>query len=195
MEFPRYLKTGQAALRLGVSPSTIQNMVKRGALEAWTTDGGHLRIASESVDKMLAKRSDSIPGIKENDSELDILVTDDDPISQKLYQANFNKWNLSIKLRIASSGFDTLLCVGQRPPDILITDLRMPYIDGFEMIHRLRANPDLSHMEIIVVSAIDRREVIGRGLPKNIAIFEKPIPFHEIKGILLCRLGAELHTG
>ena len=80
--------------------------------------------------------------------------------------------------------------VGQRQPDILIADLMMPGMDGFEMIRRLRANSDLARMDIIVVSAIDREEVIKRGLPTDITIFGKPIPFHEIKGFLLGRLAA-----
>lgn len=97
---------------------------------------------------------------------------------------------MPIKLRIVANGFDGLLQVGQRVPDILIADLMMPGMDGFEMIRRLRANPDLSRMDIIVVSAIDREEVVKRGLPADITIFGKPIPFHEIKGFLLGRLAA-----
>jgi hypothetical protein len=58
------------------------------------------------------------------------------------------------------------------------------------MIRRLRANPDLSRMDIIVVSAIDREEILERGLPTDVTIFGKPIPFHEIKGFLLGRLSA-----
>jgi hypothetical protein len=45
-------------------------------------------------------------------------------------------------------------------------------------------------MDIIVVSAIDREEVLKRGLPSDITLFGKPIPFHEIKGFLLGRLAA-----
>ena len=63
------------------------------------------------------------------------------------------------------------------------------------MIRRLRANPDLSRMDIIVVSAIDREEVLKRGLPSDITLFGKPIPFHEIKGFLLGRLAARQRKG
>jgi len=66
----------------------------------------------------------------------------------------------------------------------------MPGMDGFEMIRRLRANNDLARMDIIVVSAIDREEILERGLPSDITILGKPIPFHEIKGFILGRLAA-----
>jgi CheY-like chemotaxis protein len=87
-----------------------------------------------------------------------------------------------------------LLQVGQRPPDILIADLMMPGMDGFEMIRHLRANPDLARMDIIVVSVIDRETILERGLPPDVTIFAKPIPFHEIKGFLLGRLAARQRT-
>jgi CheY-like chemotaxis protein len=66
---------------------------------------------------------------------------------------------LPIKLRIVANGFEGLLQVGQQVPDILIADLMMPGMDGFEMIRNLRANPNLARMDIIVVSAIDREEI------------------------------------
>ncbi len=185
-----YLSTRQAALRLGVSLGTVQNMVENGALEAWKTAGGHRRIPAASVDALLAKRRNLTPSAHETGSQLDILIAEDDPTLQLLYQMTLENWGLPIKLRIVANGFDGLLQVGQRMPDILIADLMMPGMDGFEMIRRLRANPDLARMDIIVVSAIDRDEIQKAGLPTDITIFGKPIPFHEIKGFLLGRLSA-----
>ncbi|MCK6390718.1 MAG: response regulator, partial [Azonexus sp.] len=95
-----------------------------------------------------------------------------------------------IKLRIVGDGFEGLLQVGQCMPDILIADLMMPGMDGFEMIRRLRSNPELARMDIIVVSAIDKGEVQQHGLPSDVTIFHKPIPFHELKGFVLGRLAA-----
>jgi CheY-like chemotaxis protein len=55
---------------------------------------------------------------------------------------------------MVSSGIDGLLEIGRVPPDLLITDLRMPGIDGFEMIRRLRADPQLQDLDIVVVSGL-----------------------------------------
>ena len=185
-----FLTTRQAALRLGFSLGTVQNMVESGALEAWKTSGGHRRIPVASIEKLLARRRNLTPGTQDSGAPLDILIAEDDPTLQLLYQLTMESWDLPIKLRIVGNGFEGLLQVGQQVPDILIADLMMPGMDGFEMIRRLRANPDLSRMDIIVVSAIDREEVVKRGLPADITIFGKPIPFHEIKGFLLGRLAA-----
>lgn len=185
-----YLSTRQAALRLGVSLGTVQNMVESGALEAWKTAGGHRRIPVSSVEALLARRRAMMPSTNDGSAPLDILIAEDDPTLQALYRMTMESWQLPIKLRIVSNGFDGLVQVGQRTPNIMIADLMMPGMDGFEMIRQLRQNPDLSRMDIIVVSAIDRQEITDRSLPADITVFGKPIPFHELKGFILGRLSA-----
>ena len=185
-----FLTTRQAALRLGFSLGTVQNMVESGALEAWKTSGGHRRIPVASIEKLLARRRNLTPGTQDSGAPLDILIAEDDPTLQLLYQLTMESWDLPIKLRIVGNGFEGLLQVGQQVPDILIADLMMPGMDGFEMIRNLRANPNLSRMDIIVVSAIEREEIANKGLPSDVTVMGKPIPFHEIKGFLLGRVAA-----
>ena len=190
MADPEFLSTRQAAQRLGVSLGTVQNMVESGVLEAWKTAGGHRRIPIASVETLLARRRNLTPSATDAGAQLDILITEDDPTAQLLYQLTVDSWELPVRLRLVDNGFEGLMQVGARTPDILIADLVMPGMDGFEMIRHLRANPDLSRMDIIVVSAIDRKEIQARGLPPDVTIFSKPIPFHEIKGFLLGRLAS-----
>ncbi len=185
-----FLSTRQAAQRLGVSLGTVQNMVESGALEAWKTTGGHRRIPVTSVDALLARRRNLTPSAHDAGTRLDVLITEDDPALRSRYQMTMTGWDLPLDLRIVDSGFEVLLQLGQRSPDVLIADLMMSGMDGFKMIRHLRANPDLAQMDIIVVSVIDRETIIARGLPPDVTTFPKPIPFHEIKGFLLGHLAA-----
>lgn len=185
-----YLSTRQAAIRLGVSLGTVQNMVENGVLEAWKTAGGHRRIPLASVEAMLAKRRNQAPSAGDGDAPLELMIAEDDSTLQTLYRVTVESWNLPVRLRIVNNGFEGLLQVGQNPPDVMIVDLMMPGMDGYEMIKHLRNNPELTRMDIIVVSAIDREEIRRKGLPTDITVFGKPIPFHEIKGFILGRIAA-----
>lgn len=185
-----FLSTRQAAQRLGVSLGTVQNMVESGVLDAWKTAGGHRRIPTGSVDSLLLKRHSQASRPGKAQKKLDILIAEDDETLQKLYEMTFQGWQLPIGLRIVGDGFEGLLQVGQQAPDILIADLMMPGMDGFEMIRKLRATPELLSMDIIVVTAIDKDEVRQRGIPEDVTVFGKPIPFHELKGFVLGRLAA-----
>jgi len=190
MSEPEYVTTRQAAQRLGVSLGTVQHMVESGVLEAWKTVGGHRRIPLSALEAYLERRLAMTPSVTEAREGLDVLIAEDDPNLQALYRATMQRWNLPLRLRIVNNGFDGLLQVGQSMPDILIADLMMPGMDGFEMIRHLRANPEFARMDIIVVSAIDREEILQRGLPADVTTFGKPIPFHEIKGFLLGRIAS-----
>jgi len=101
-----YLSTRQAALRLGVSLGTVQNMVENGVLEAWKTAGGHRRIPVASVETLLARRRNLTPSAQEAGGQLDILIAEDDQTLQMLYQMTFDSWNLPVKLRIVANGLD-----------------------------------------------------------------------------------------
>lgn len=195
MSEAEYVTTRQAAQRLGVSLGTVQHMVESGVLEAWKTVGGHRRIPLSALEAYLERRLAMTPSVTEAREGLDVLIAEDDPNLQALYRATMQRWNLPLRLRIVNNGFDGLLQVGQSMPDILIADLMMPGMDGFEMIRRLRGNPDLARMDILVVSAIAEQEAEQRAqLPADVTVFAKPIPFHEIKGFLLGRLALRQRT-
>lgn len=195
MSPPEFMTTRQAAARLGFSLGTVQNMVESGKLEAWKTSGGHRRIPIAAIELLLSQRQSKTQGRVSTDAPIDILISEDDPTLQLLYQLTIEGWELPVNLRLTANGFEGLLQVGKRTPDILIADLMMPGMDGFEMIRQLRADPALASMDIIVVSAIDRTEIEQQGLPANVTVFTKPIPFHEIKGFLLGRLASRRRPG
>lgn len=181
-----YCSTSEAAQRLGLSLGTVQQMVENGQLDGWKTAGGHRRIRVSSIEEFRA-RSMAGSGAQNQSrapaNTLQILVAEDDRILQKLYEHTFSSWGLPLQVRMVSSGIDGLLEIGRMAPDLLITDLRMPGIDGFEMIRRLRDNPLSSDIAIVVVSALGPKEIAASGgLPEDITVYRKPIPFHELHG-------------
>lgn len=183
-----YCSTSEAAQRLGLSLGTVQQMVENGQLDGWKTAGGHRRIRVSSIEEFRAR---SIAGngaqtqSRAPSNTLQVLVAEDDRILQKLYEHTFSSWGLPLQVRMVSSGIDGLLEIGRTAPDLLITDLRMPGIDGFEMIRRLRDNPLASEVAIVVVSALSEKEIeVEGGLPDDVTVYRKPIPFHELRGYI-----------
>ena len=181
-----YCSTSEAAQRLGLSLGTVQQMVENGQLDGWKTAGGHRRIRVSSIEEFRAR---SIAGngaqtqSRAPSNTLQVLVAEDDRILQKLYEHTFSSWGLPLQVRMVSSGIDGLLEIGRTAPDLLITDLRMPGIDGFEMIRRLRENALSSDVAIVVVSALSAKEIAAAGgLPPDVTVYRKPIPFQELHG-------------
>ena len=188
-----YCSTSQAAKMLGVSLGTAQNMVEEGVLDAWKTSGGHRRIKRESVMAMLARRGGAQGTPVNNEGGLSVLIAEDDADLQKLYRKTMEGWELPLSIEIVSNGFDALLVVGRRAPDVFIVDLAMAGMDGFELVRALHGNPALATTDIIVVSSLSRADIAKRGiLPPDVPIYGKPIPFHELHGFFRARNSQKL---
>ena len=182
-----YCTTREAAEMLGVSLRTAQLWVESGLLEAWKTDGGHRRINRTSVQRLLdgeAKPRQRGAAPARQGERMKILVVEDDSLLLKLYKTVIGNWNLPIDTITAGNGVDGLIRVGRDAPDLMITDLGMPDLDGFQMIHRLAATSYREGMDIVVVSGLDPADIEARGgLPKGIRIFSKPVPFDQLRAI------------
>jgi excisionase family DNA binding protein len=191
-----YCTTREAASRLGLSLGKIQQMVEHGELKAWKTSGGHRRVSVRSVEESLRERGAAGSGWTPGPGGLELLIAEDNLDLQKLYLKTLQSWGMPLSIQVVSNGIDGLIQIGLRPPDLLIVDLMMPGIDGFEMIHRLRANRDLEEMDIIVVTGIGREMIQERGgLPDTVSVYGKPVPFHELKGYLQAKLAQRRRVG
>jgi len=179
---------------LGLSLGTVLHMVGSGTLTAWKTDGGHRRINVASVKEQLRRRIGTSALARSSYREtLSLLITEDDAALQKLYQLKIGNWNLPISLQIVGNGFEGLVQIGQQAPDVLIVDLMMPEMDGFEMIRAMRANPLLQAMDIIVVTGMSRDTLADRGgLPLDVTVYGKPIPFDQLRGYVQAKLSQRL---
>ncbi len=183
-----FCTTREAAQLLGVSLRTAQLWVESGLLEAWKTEGGHRRILRASVDKLLAGKNADQAGATAGateDGPLEILVVEDDNVLLKLYQLRIAAWKLPVALSLASNGYEGLMRIGRKSPDLLILDLRMPGMDGFQMLHHLAHSPFREGMEIAVVTGLDHDEIADRGgLPRGVTLLSKPVPFQRLHDIV-----------
>lgn len=183
-----YCTTREAAEMLGVSLRTVQLWSESGLLEAWKTEGGHRRISRESVQRLLQGDRNPLPqaAVPERRFErFKILIVEDDSVLLKLYRTVLANWKLPVELITAGNGVEGLIRVGRDTPDLMITDLAMPGMDGFELIRSLATSSFREGMEIVVVTGLDAADVAARGgLPPGIRLFPKPVPFAELRAIV-----------
>lgn len=184
-----YCSTSDAAQMLGVSLGTVQQMVENGLLDAWKTAGGHRRIRVTSVEAFLRRRQTGGGQPAGDSSVLRLLVAEDDRIMQALYEHTIPGWGMPIEMKLVAGGFEGLMEIGRQAPHLLIADLVMPDLDGFAMIRKLRSDPQLASMDIVVVTGLSPDEIEREGgLPDDVIVYAKPIPFKEIKGYIQAKL-------
>jgi CheY-like chemotaxis protein len=82
-----------------------------------------------------------------------IAVVDDDPGSRKT--ATDLLTPLGHQVRTFSSGSTFLEALTSEVPDLVLCDVMMPGLDGFEVTRRLRQRPDLSGVPVVLVTALD----------------------------------------
>lgn len=183
-----FLTSREAASLLGVALSTVQLWTENGLLRAWKTGGGHRRIVRQSVQELLDQQRAAVEEIPVRD-QFTVVVVEDNPALLKLYQRQFAVRELPVQLVCASNGFEGLIQIGRCLPDVIITDLLMPGMDGFQMIRALKETPELGNSLTLVVSALTKDEIKARGgLSEDVSVFQKPIPFDDLEKILRERM-------
>jgi len=94
-------------------------------------------------------------------SRFNVLAVDDIPLNLLLVQKMLSRFNF--KLRTAANGQQALDAVAAQKPDLILLDLMMPGIDGFEVIRRLRADEATADIQIVILSALNSNEDIVKG--------------------------------
>ncbi len=171
---PRSYSTAELADRLGVSIPTIQRWVDAGRLSAWKTPGGHRRIEAASAERLLAAGHQVRP---ERPPPVPVaIVVDDNPDDRELLVAIVQSALPAASVLAFDSAVQALVAIGRRPPDLLITDIAMPHMDGLEMLRQLAALSADGPRLIVVVSAdCDAAGRPRRALPAGVFFAPKPI--------------------
>lgn len=195
-----FCTTREAATLLGVSVGTAQLWTENGLLQGWKTSGGHRRISRESVERLL-HRSGTVamtpmppervmPTFPERTGRMQVMVVEDDPSLLRLYQTQMARWPFHPEVLAIPSAIAALVMIGRRAPDILVTDLNMPGLDGFGMLRVLRHDPMVANTRIVVVSGLEPADIERRGgLPQGVELLPKPIPFKRLQEIATAVVG------
>lgn len=157
-----YYTTFQVAKFLGVSLPTVVNWIDAGRLEAHRTPGGHRRIAHNAL--VAFARSHAYPlsrDFVDAHAANKVLVVDDERDFAELVR-EYLELKAGYTVEMAHSGFHAGFAVARFKPDLILMDIMMPDMDGFQVLELLRSDPETRHIPVLACTAYRDPEVEAR---------------------------------
>jgi excisionase family DNA binding protein len=145
---PEWLTLGQAAKYLGVAQSTMRKWSDLGRVSAFYTPGGHRRYRRSDLDRFLDR---SGPGGSASPIEGPlVLIVDDDERLREYVRVNLEAEGYEV--REAGSAEEGLSALGERSPDLILLDVMMPQVDGWETLRRIQEHTGVGAIPVIMFS-------------------------------------------
>ncbi len=178
----RAYTTVDVARRLDVSLQTVQRWVDAGILTGWKTPGGHRRIDAASAERLFAQgRARTMPVV---------VVIDNKPTARERLVALIRQALPGAEVAAVEDGFQGLVAIGRVDPDIIVTEVRMPHMDGIEMLRSLVGAALPKPRAFIAVTGLTEPELTALGpLPRNVLLLRKPPNAEEFIAALQDRAG------
>jgi two-component system, sensor histidine kinase and response regulator len=121
-----------------------------------------------------------------------ILIVDDDPAGRDTVEAFL--LGRGYQLAFAADGIGCLAQVETMEPDLVLLDVMMPGMDGFEVCQHLKGDDRWRHIPVILVTALDRKEDLARGLDAGADDFlHKPVSSLELRARVRSMLRTKSH--
>ncbi len=152
------------------NPSS-QNIKKSGM----QPEPGRRKYTSDSATQTSPNRKykTSLPQPQNPTASNSVMIVEDDPEITKLL---VNTFAPDFKIYTAGNGKEALKKMEKILPDVVLTDIDMPGMDGHALIRHIQENPELKHIRIVVLTAINNEEEMMKALDEGAcAYFTKPI--------------------
>ena len=175
------LTTGEVADLCHVTHRCVLKWIEEKKLKTYNTPGGHYRIHEIDFLDFLRKYNMPIPIAFRNSSEKKriLIVDDDENMSKAIKRALIQEKKYEVDT--GNDGFEAGRKLIEFMPDLVILDIRMPGINGYEVIRRMKAIPQDSKIKIIALSAFFEEEGKGKILSMGAdACMDKPFETEEL---------------
>lgn len=183
---PTYYTTFQVARLLGVSPPAVVNWVNAGLLPAHRTPGGHRRITAEDLAEFARVRQVPLPADLTPApavSSRRVLVVDDERDFSEMIK-DYLGFQGGYEVEVADSGFAAGLTVARFRPHIILMDIMMPDMDGFEALRMLRTDPDTQGIPVIACTAVRDPQIEDRIWRLFDGYVQKPVKLDDLARLL-----------
>ncbi len=146
------LSTQQAARLCNVDRRTMLRWVKAELLPSYATAGGRYRIRKSDLRRFMVGRGMVLPRELEA-GRARVAIIDDDLRHSEALREVVAGYVSGADVRVATDGFAGGVLVAEQRPHLLFLDIVMPGVNGADVCRRIRSNPALRHVAIVVVSA------------------------------------------
>ncbi len=172
----------KASKQCNVSPKTIINWIESGHITAYKTVGGHRRIKQSDLVAFMTKQGIPVPEDTSVEERTRILVVDDDPIIVETIVQSLEEDEHDYEVISASDGFEAGIQVSHFKPHLLILDIMMPDIKGYEVCKKIKNDEETKDIKIIVLSAYLDEEKFKKMKEHGADVcFSKPLPLPQLK--------------
>lgn len=144
--------TKDAARYCHVTPMTVLNWIKAGRLEAHRTPGGHYRIRRDDFKDFLKRHNMPIHADLFPEERKKILVVDDELGVVHFILTTLRKRFPHFEYSTASNGYEAGFQAATLIPDLVILDIRMPGMDGFEVCQKIKTSPETMSAKVLVIT-------------------------------------------
>jgi excisionase family DNA binding protein len=142
-----WLTLGQAAAFLGAAQSTVRKWADKKLLPAFYTPGGHRRFRRSDLEEFLAGPRTDAPAAQTGGR---VLVVDDDAGLRDFIRANLEAEGYAV--REAASADEGLAALDAESPDLILLDVQMPKMDGWEMLRRVQERHGVDAIPVVMYS-------------------------------------------
>jgi CheY-like chemotaxis protein len=143
---------GQVASICRVSKKTVLNWIYEGALKAFTTYGGHYRVWPVNLKKFLDASGMDIPFDYVDETATRILIIDDEKPFAQMVKSVISAELPTVDIAATDDPYEGLLMIGEQKPHLIILDVRIPKVDGLQVLELLQKRKAQSGTKILVVS-------------------------------------------
>lgn len=154
-----FYTTHEISKLCNVYPSTVINWINEGILPAFTTPGKHRRVKRSDLISLMKNNNMPVPEELSKNGKTRILVIDDDAKINKMIKTILEAEE-DFEVATVESGFQAGIMVFEWIPDIVLLDMLMPKMDGFEVCRRIKQNEKTKEIPVIALTVLrDQKEI------------------------------------
>ena len=165
---------------LGVAVGSVANWIDGNKLKAGKTPGGHRRVTRADLLDFVQSHNLPIPPELTGTTSR-ILIVDDEPDVAKWIARVVQEHYPDYEVKEANDGFAAGEIVGSWQPDVVLLDLRMPGLDGYEVCQRIKSRPESKDIEVVAITGDDSPQATNRILECGaVACLVKPLDIDQL---------------